>query len=74
MGASNSDIVVEGDKASMEPAGTGKADVTFHCDKETFNLIALGRLTTENAIAADRLVIQGDKRLALEFQWWFSGA
>ena len=28
-GASNSDIVVDGDKASMEPAGTGKADATF---------------------------------------------
>ncbi len=28
-GASNSDIMVEGDKASMEPAGTGKADATF---------------------------------------------
>ena len=70
-GASNSDIVVEGDKVSMEPAGTGKADVTFHCDTETFYLIALGRLTTDNAIAADRLTIQGDNRLALEFQRWF---
>ena len=28
-GASNSDIMVEGDKASMEPAGTGKPDATF---------------------------------------------
>ena len=73
-GASNSDIVVEGDKASMAPAGTGKADLTFHCDTETFNLIALGRLTTDNAIAAERLTIQGDNRLALEFQRWFSGA
>ena len=70
-GARNSDVVVEGDKASMEPAGTGKADVTFHCDTETFNLIALGRLTTDNAIAADRLTIEGDNRLALEFQRWF---
>ena len=70
-GARNSDVVVEGDKASMEPAGTGKADVTFHCDTETFNLIALGRLTTENAIAAERLMIEGDNRLALEFQGWF---
>jgi len=70
-GASNSDIVVEGDKAGMEPAGTGKADVTFHCDTETFNLIALGRLPTETAIAAGRLTIQGDDRVALEFQRWF---
>lgn len=70
-GASDSDIVVEGDKASIEPAGTGKADVTFYCDTETFYLIALGRLTTDNAIAADRLTIQGDNRLAYEFQGWF---
>ncbi len=28
-GASNSDIMVEGDKASMEPAGTEKPDATF---------------------------------------------
>lgn len=72
-GASDSDIVVEGDKASMEPAGTGKADVIFHCDTETFILIAFGRLTTDAAIAADRLTIQGDNRLSLEFQRWFPG-
>jgi len=70
-GARNSDILVEGDKASMEPAETGKADVTFHCDTETFIFIAFGRLTTDTAIAADRLTIQGDNRLALEFQRWF---
>jgi len=65
--------VVEGDKASMEPAGTGEADVTFLCDTETFTLIALGRLATDTAIAADRLKIQGDDRLVLEFQRWFPG-
>lgn len=73
-GASNSDIVVEGDKAGMEPAGTGKADVTFRCDTETFILKAFGRLSTDTAVVADRLTIQGDHRLALEFQRWFPGA
>jgi len=73
-GARSSDIVVEGDKASMEPAGTGKAGVTFRCDTETFVLIAFGRLTTDLAIAADRLTILGDHSLALEFQRWFPGA
>ena len=66
--------MVEGDKASMEPAGTGKAGVTFRCDTETFVLIAFGRLTTDLAIAADRLTILGDHSLALEFQRWFPGA
>lgn len=64
--------MVEGDKASMEPAGTGKSDVTFRCDTETFILIAFGRLTIDPAIAAHRLTIQGDHSLALEFQRWFS--
>ncbi len=73
-GASNSDIVVEGDKASVEPAGTGKADVNFHCDTETFVLIAFGRLTTDTAVTAHRLTIQGDHGLALEFQRWFPGS
>jgi len=70
-GAGNSDVVVEGDKARMEPAGTGKSDVTFRCDIETFILIAFGRLTIDPAIAAHRLTIQGDHSLALEFQRWF---
>ena len=72
-GASNSDIVVDGDKASMEPAETSKADVTFHCDTETFVLIAFGRLTIDTAVPAHRLTIQGDHSLALEFQRWFPG-
>ena len=71
-GARNSDIVVEGDKASMEPAGTGKADVTFRCDIETFVFIAFGRrLTIDAATATDRLTIEGDNRLAYDFQRWF---
>ncbi len=70
-GARNKDIVVEGDKSGMGPVGTGNADVTIQCDTETFNLIALGRLTFDTAIAADRLTIKGDSSLALEFQRWF---
>ena len=73
-GASSGDIVVEGDKASVEPAGTAKADVTFRCDTETFILMSLGRVTTDTATAAERLTIQGDNRLALEFHRWFPGA
>ena len=72
-GARNSDVVVEGDKASVEPAGTGQADVTFLCDTETFILIAFGRLTLDAAVAAHRLTIQGEHSLALEFQRWFPG-
>ena len=70
-GARNSDVVVEGDKASMEPAGTEKADVTFRCDIETFVFIAFGRLTIDAATATGRLTIEGDNRLAYDFQRWF---
>ena len=70
-GARNSDIVVEGDRAGMRSAGTGEVDVTFGSDTETFNLIAIGRLTIETAVAADRLTIDGDTGLAHQFQRWF---
>ena len=55
----------------MDPATTDKADVTFHCDIGTFVFIAYGRLTIDAAAATDRLTIEGDNRLALEFQRWF---
>ncbi len=70
-GARNKDIVVEGDKAGMGPTGTGKADVTFQCDTETFILIAWGRLTIDTALATDRLTIKGEIELAHDFQQWF---
>jgi len=72
-GARNRDIVVEGNKASVKPATTGKANVTFCCDTETCVFIAYGRLTIDAAIGSERLTIQGDKRLAREFQRWFPG-
>ena len=57
----------------MEPAGTGKSDVTFRCDLETFILITFTRLTIDVATATDRLTIAGDNRLAYDFQQWFPG-
>ena len=70
-GARNSDLVVEGDKTSMEPAGTGKADVTFRCDLETFIFLAYTRLTIDAATSTGRLTIEGDHRLAYDYQSWF---
>jgi len=72
-GARNSDFIVEGDKADTEPAGTGKADVTFDCDTETFVVVGLGRLRIDTAIATNRLSVQGDNKLALDFEHWFTG-
>ena len=70
-GARNSDVVVEGDKASVEPAGTGKADVIFRCETETFAFIAYRRLAIDAANATGRLTIEGDSKLACDFQRWF---
>jgi hypothetical protein len=48
----------------MEVAGAVSADVTFHCDGETFALLAYGRLSPEAAISKGRLTYQGNKELA----------
>ena len=73
MGATSLDILVEGDKARAQPAGSEKADVTFECDTETFALITFGRLAIDTAVSANRLTIQGDDSLSLEYQRWFPG-
>ena len=72
-GARHSDVIVEGDTTRIEPVGGESADVTFHCDTETFVFIAYGRLTIDAAIGAERLAVEGDKQLARDFQKWFPG-
>ncbi len=71
---SRNDILVEGDKAHMEPAEAAEANVTFRCDTETFVLMMFGRLTLDAAVAANRLEVDGDRGLAAEFGRWFPGA
>ena len=70
-GARDYEIEIEGEKAVMRSAGAGEADVVFQCDTETFILIAWGRLTTDTALATDRLIIKGEIELAHDFQRWF---
>ena len=48
------------------------ADVTCHCDTETFVLLMYGRLTPQAAAAHGRLVVEGDRRL-LTVGKWFTG-
>lgn len=72
-GATRCDIVVEGDRASVGSPTTGTADATFYSDTETFAFMAFGRLSIEAAIGAERLTIDGDKKLARQFQKWFPG-
>lgn len=54
------DIVVEGDQARLAPVEAAQADVTFHCATEPFVLLLYGRLTLPHAIAAGRIVAEGE--------------
>lgn len=72
-GASNSDIVVEGDTVRMEPAGADTAHVTCRGDTETFVLIMLGRLPLPDALAQSRLVAEGEAERVDTFAQWFRG-
>jgi hypothetical protein len=61
------DIVAGGGKARMEPTTARPAEVNFHCDTETFVLIAYGRTNVESEAAGGRLSIDGDRGLAAKF-------
>lgn len=73
-GASDTDIVVAGDTARIEPAGTAAATVTCRCDTETFVLIMTGRLLLPDARAQGRLVAEGEAEQVDAFAQWFGGA
>ena len=73
VGPDKSDIVVTGDSISMDEARDTLADVTFHCDTETYLLLVYGRLSPEAAMASGRLVVVGDQEMALAFGRWFKG-
>ena len=72
-GPRKSDLVVEGDTVRMEDAGNTQADVTFHCDTETYVLLVYGRLNLDEALASGRLMAAGDSQLARDFGQWFRG-
>jgi predicted lipid carrier protein YhbT len=47
--------------------------VTFRCDTETYVLLVYGRLPLDDAMRSGRLVVEGDRELALAFGQWFRG-
>jgi uncharacterized protein (TIGR03083 family) len=73
-GASEHDMVVDGEQARVEPAGTAVANVSFRCDTETFVLLMLGRLTLPEALAQHRLGAAGETEWVDAFAQWFRGA
>jgi SCP-2 sterol transfer family protein len=46
-------------------------DVTFHCATETLVLLLSARLTLESALDSGRVIVEGDRRLAMAFSQWF---
>jgi len=72
-GPSKSDIVVDGAMLRMADAGGTTANVTWHCDTETYVLLVYGRLNLESAIASGRLVLEGERALGIAFGQWFRG-
>jgi uncharacterized protein (TIGR03083 family) len=73
-GATEHDMVVTGDQASVEPGGTAVADVLLRCDPGTFVLLMLGRLPLSDALAQRRLVAEGAREQVSAFAQWFQGA
>ena len=72
-GPSKPDIVVERNTLRMEDAGAATPRVTVRCDTETYVLLVYGRLDLETALASGRLMIEGDRELAIAFGRWFRG-
>jgi len=66
-------LVVAGDRVDIEEAGDAAVDVTFHCETETFVLLISARLTLERALDTGRVIVEGDRRLAMAFSQWFKG-
>ena len=67
------DIVVEGDTARVEEAGSTPAQVHFRCDPEAYVLVMYGRLSLAEAITAGRVQVAGDQPMMTAFSQWFKG-
>jgi MDMPI C-terminal domain/Mycothiol maleylpyruvate isomerase N-terminal domain len=60
-------VVVTPEEQYMEVAGAVPAQVTFHCDAQTFVLLAYGRLSPASARATGRLTSEGSQAWAEMF-------
>lgn len=73
IGATDLDVVVEGNKARPEASGAAPANVSVSCDTDTFVLLMYGRFSLESAVAAGRLTADGDQGLIMNFDQWLPG-
>jgi uncharacterized protein (TIGR03083 family) len=67
------DLVVEGEKFSIEPVSGGDADVTFRCNTGNYLLLIYGRLDLSRGVPSARLEVSGNRELATLFNALFRG-
>lgn len=65
------DVVVAGDDFSLTPCEGKEADVTFHCDTNTYILFGMGRMPLSRSVRRGRIKLEGDEKLAAQFAEWF---
>ena len=71
--ANQIDILVTKEGARLESPSSSAADVTFHCDGETYVLVMYGRVTPDEAMANGRLTFEGEAEVATQFGQRFKG-
>ena len=64
------DLTVVDNKLKISTAAETTADVTFHCDAETFVLLMYKRLTLRQASEGSRLAADSDDNLIASFDQW----
>jgi hypothetical protein len=73
MGAAKRDIVVEGDKARMEPSGAAPADLYVRGDTGACVLLLYGRLSLGSLLTAGSFKAEGNMTLLYDFDQWLEG-
>lgn len=73
MGADRQDVVVEGDKARMEPSREAPANLYVRGDTGTFVLLMYGHLSLDSALATGSFKAEGDLALVADFDRWLEG-
>jgi uncharacterized protein (TIGR03083 family) len=67
------DVLVSQERFQITPAADSPADVTLRCTTGNYLLLVYGRLPLEQAVAAGRLVVEGNRQQAALFNTLFRG-
>ena len=67
------DVTADGESFEIKTQGSGTADVTITCDRDSYLLFAYGRLDASGKGSSGKLEIRGNTRLLEPFEQWFKG-